>query len=61
MGRSAMYYNPRHSHEFARASAPLQPNYMDELTDEHAAAIRKAVDPDGQRAEQRKPLYNPGW
>lgn len=61
MGRNAMYHSPRASQEFARAGTPLQPNYMDEMTEEHAAAIRKAVDPEGRRAEQRRPLYNPGW
>ncbi|RZT56982.1 hypothetical protein EV283_1039 [Sphingomonas sp. BK036] len=61
MGRNAMYFNPKHSVAFARTAPPLQPNYQDELTDDHASAIRKAADPDGKRAAARNPLYNPGW
>lgn len=60
MGRHAMYHNPNHRQEFARAR-PLQPNYQDEVSQEQVAAIRTLVDPDGSREAKRKPLYNSGW
>ena len=61
MGNIAMYMNPKNPPAFSRSAQPLQPNYQDEITDEQAAQISKAIDPDGTRAADRKPLYNPGW
>jgi hypothetical protein len=40
---------------------PAQPNYQDELTTEQLEVIAKLVDPDGNRASQRKLIYSAGW
>ena len=45
----------------AGRTPPYQPDYSDEVTKEQLDAIRKLVDPDGNRASGRKLLYSPAW
>lgn len=45
----------------ARPTPPRQPPYQDEISPEQHDAIRKAIDPDGSRAERRVVLGVAGW